>query len=446
MKNNQENNNLTKKICTFSDLVSGKSVQLRVNAQQDHFYGSDEDDDIEDEMDLKKYEEACDKWREAEFVDKTFDELRLGMTDIGQGVYKKVLQEGFGDPIPDKNAKVTIMYSVFFEKTLIPVDSTVLTGKDFSFITGSNSGLLYGIELGVMTMMAQEQAQFIVPYQYLYGEIGCPPRIPPKKDGLILIRVKSIEPGCGDEETPEQEIKTFSSAMKKVEELRRKAKMADTSARQHLAARTYHEAIKILLRIDAYGEDEDRQRNEMVGRFLIYAGMMYNKLQQPKSACIDLNEAMKYITNIPIDLKGKLFLHRGRAMRLLGEYDRAKKDLMTAQKYSNSPIIRNEMELVIEAKKKYDTNIAKMMQQHLSLGTKADKRELSKINKEFESGFKETVKRFLEDGNVKRQVVAEDFKPEQRKIVDDVLLMFPNVVLSVMPTDNATKYCLVKTD
>ncbi|XP_055695416.1 inactive peptidyl-prolyl cis-trans isomerase shutdown [Lutzomyia longipalpis] len=428
----------------INDLVSGKSVQLRVEAQE-QFFESDEDDDY-DELDMGKYEEACEKWKNADFVGMTFEEIRQTMVKIDLGIYKQVLLEGFGEPIPEKNCRVTMVYSVFFEKTPIPVDSTLLTGKNFSFITGEDSGLLVGIHHSVMTMKAQEQAKFIIPCKYLYGELGCPPRIPPNTDGLVLIRVINLEPGYGDHQVQDNETMSYSSVMKKVEELRQKGKNAVKCYRFSSAVRTYHEAIRILVRVDTQNPEEDRERNDLVVKMLINSAMMYNKLNQPKSACSNLNEAQRYFPNVPTDLKGKLFLHKGRALRNLGEFDRAKSCLHEAQKYSNAPEIRKEMELVVKEKDKYDTAMASMMQKAFNLHDKVQKNNLSKINREFEAAFKETVQNFLKDENIKKQIVAVDFTKEQKKIVDDVLLMVPNVILSVLPTEHSTKYCLVKTD
>lgn len=425
-----------------SDLIAGNSFQLRVE-NQEQFFDSEDDGEFE-ETDLDKYEEACEKWRKADFVDKSFDEVRASMTEIGMDIYKKVMLEGFGEPIPMENAKVTLVYSVFFEKKAIPVDSTLLTGKNFSFITGKNAGLLIGIEHAVMSMKAQEQAQFIVPWQLLYGEHGVPPRIPPKQDGLILIRIISVQPGCGPVEMSESEMKNFSNVKKKVEELRQKGRQSSQASRYNSAIRAYNEATKILERVETFNEEEDEERNNLLVMMLINAGMMYNKLMQPKSACLRFNEAQRYYVKIPRELKGKLMFHKGRALRHLGEFQRARQCLTEAHRNSSDCGIAREIHLLDQEEAKYNDAMSKMMQKALNLQEKVKKTKVSNINEDFRMSFTETLRKFLSDDKVTRQTITEDITKEQRDIIDSILATEDNVMLHVLPTERTTRYCLVK--
>ncbi|GAB0088732.1 hypothetical protein DMENIID0001_031960 [Sergentomyia squamirostris] len=433
----------------INDLIAGKTVHMRVDAQGDYF-DSDDDDDYNEEQ-LKLFDEACENWKKADFAEKSFDELRADMQDIGNGIYKKVILEGFGELIPEENAKVTLMYSVFFENTSIPIDSTLFQGRQFHFITGAKVPLLLGIYQSVMSMKIQEQAQFIIPCRLLYGEIGAPPRVPPNKDGLLLARVVNVEPACGiDQDAQEYEVKTYESVKKRAEELRVKARNAFNFKKFNFAIRSYHEAVKILENVDTIGEEQDDERNVLVARMLINVGMIYNKQFRPQNACTRFNEAQRYFHKIPNELKGKLLLHKGRSLRNLGDHDRALKCLHDAQKYSNAPEIGQELSQLISEKKKADNEMAQMMQKALNFknnaATAQKAQTISCVNRDFEKNFKQTIEQFCSNEKITKQMVAENVTKEQRAIMDRILDTeeYKNISLQTMPLENSIKFCLVK--
>ncbi|XP_059610542.1 inactive peptidyl-prolyl cis-trans isomerase shutdown-like [Phlebotomus argentipes] len=363
--------NLTTTSENINELIAGKGVCLNAESQE-YIIESDDEDDLSVEY-WQNFEEATEKWRNADFARKTFAELREEMTEIRLGIYKKVLLEGFGDPIPASDARVTIAYSIFLEQKPVPVDSTFLTGKNLCFVTGDNCGLLVGLEEAVMSMRVHEQAQFIIPYSCLYGEFGCRPRIPPKADGLLLIRVVKVEPMCADLAVQEHERKDYSGVKRRAEELRNSGRIAFSSNRYTSAAHAFIAAARILERADAANMAEDQERNHLVVTLLINAGMAFNKLAQPRKACVQFNSAQTYFPDVPQDLKAKLFLHKGRALHALGDYKRAKNCLLTAQQHSNSPTIANALALLKHDQEKYDEDVSIMMQKAFNLKKQVEK-------------------------------------------------------------------------
>ena len=47
-----------------------------------------------------------------------------------------------------------------------------------------------GREIGIKSMKRGEVAHFLIAYDYAYGEMGCPPRVPPKS--MVFFEVELI--------------------------------------------------------------------------------------------------------------------------------------------------------------------------------------------------------------------------------------------------------------
>ncbi|XP_059621564.1 inactive peptidyl-prolyl cis-trans isomerase shutdown-like [Phlebotomus argentipes] len=425
----------------IQDLIAGNSMHLKVDAQEQQDY------DSEDEFG-EQYEEAARKWSNADFVQKSFDEIRQEMTEIGMGIYKKVVVEGSGDTIPAQNAKVTMVYSVFAEKEAFPVDSSLLTGKNHSFVTGHDTGLLVGIQHAAMSMRAQEQAQFIIPYRHLYNEHGCPPRIPAKMDGLVLIRIVQVEPEWVDPRAQESQPKDFSGVKKSVEKLSEQGRAAIVKHRFSSALRSYNEAIRILhsvsLDTGTAGKEEEQERIRLIVRMLINSGITYNKMCQPSSACMRFDEAQKHLASISATQKGKLLLHKARSLRSLGEYQKAGECLSLAQKCCDAPEIIRELRELNQDRANSNKDMCNMMRKAFNIQDTTPKVKVSTVNRNFEAWFRQTVKKFVENEKLTKQMISFDITKDQRKIIDDVLAKENGVALHAQPSENTTRYCLAK--
>ncbi|KAG1663364.1 Inactive peptidyl-prolyl cis-trans isomerase FKBP6 [Nymphon striatum] len=118
-----------------------------------------------------------------------FENMMRKMTDISDGkklVYKKVKKEGTDENIP-VNATVLIHYNASAEYQDSPFDSTYLRNVPFKFRI-NNGDVLPGLNIAVSSMKLKEISYFIVKPEYAYGSMGCPPRIPP--DAMILYKVQ----------------------------------------------------------------------------------------------------------------------------------------------------------------------------------------------------------------------------------------------------------------
>ncbi|CAL8316838.1 unnamed protein product [Merluccius merluccius] len=117
--------------------------------------------------------------------------LALRMKDVmGEGGFRKeVVQPGEGPTIP-REASVLLYYSAFLEYADQPFDTTY----NFKYPRMMKLGrdvTLAGLELGLLTMKKGEFSRFLLQPEYAYGEMGCPPLIPPA--ATILYEVQLVD-------------------------------------------------------------------------------------------------------------------------------------------------------------------------------------------------------------------------------------------------------------
>ncbi|XP_064208486.1 inactive peptidyl-prolyl cis-trans isomerase FKBP6 isoform X2 [Anguilla rostrata] len=118
-----------------------------------------------------------------------FQRLAQQMQDIlgDRGILKEVIQAGEGPPVP-RDASVSIHFSAYLEYSDQPFETTshlkyprmMKLGRDVT---------LYGLELGLLSMRKGEFSRFLFLPRYAYGEIGCPPLIPPSATVLYEVQV-----------------------------------------------------------------------------------------------------------------------------------------------------------------------------------------------------------------------------------------------------------------
>ena len=65
-------------------------------------------------------------------------------------------------------------------------------GNSILFFKILIDSVIPGLAIGLRTMRKGELAQFLVNYQYGFGELGSPPRVPPKAECKYDLRVTDI--------------------------------------------------------------------------------------------------------------------------------------------------------------------------------------------------------------------------------------------------------------
>ncbi|KAH8384896.1 hypothetical protein KR093_011817, partial [Drosophila rubida] len=319
----------------------------------------DDDDDINEEE--IQTESLVSPWT------KSFEELRQLMVPIDEHIYKRITREGVKDQglVPDK-ARVSLRYSAYWEGQSAPFDSSMLRGTKFEFTTGSNV-VLEGLEAAVRTMYPYEQAEFIISYKLLFHEMGCPPRIKPRADGLFKIEVIGFAL-IGDQQSleniaPEDRTK-FSVVYPKAKDMHLHGKDCVKRGSYRSAVTAFENAISSLNYCRLADENDELKQTDLL--ITLYTNVMvcYNKLSKPQRACIAM-KALRHLTrNQP---SCKALFQEGRAMAALGEYDLARQAFVRAQsKQPNNKEISEEIIKMDERVRKYKQSMRDIWTRALS--------------------------------------------------------------------------------
>ncbi|XP_017070534.1 inactive peptidyl-prolyl cis-trans isomerase shutdown [Drosophila eugracilis] len=320
---------LLKEPVSYSDLVE-KGAEFEVDMSQHHhnpceeFLGHDSDSDYEDAEDVDN-EALRSPWTQS------FDELRDLMNKINEHIYKRIIREGHveRDMVPDK-ARVTVRYSGYWEGEGAPFDSSMLRGTKFEFETGQRK-VLEGLEAAVRTMRPYEQAEFIISHKLLFRELGCPPRIKPKADGLFKVEVidySLIGDAESIDEIANEDRDKFFVVYPKAQDLHLHGKDCVKRGRFRNAATAFERAVNSLNYCRMANDEEQRRQKDMLITLTQNLMIIYNKLNNPKLTCIMMKSLLRLTENNP---SSKALFQEGRALAALGDYDRARRALLQAR-------------------------------------------------------------------------------------------------------------------
>ncbi|EDW92401.1 inactive peptidyl-prolyl cis-trans isomerase shutdown [Drosophila yakuba] len=317
---------LLKNPLSFSDLVEkGAEFELDMS-HQNHTsdLGLDSESDYEDAEDVDN-EELRSPWTHS------FEELRALMSEIDEHIYKRITRTGHvdRDAVPIK-ARVSVRYSGYWEGESAPFDSSLLRGTKFEFETGQGT-VVEGLEAAVRTMRPYEQAEFIISYKLLFGELGCPPRIKPKADALFKVEVidySLIGDADGIDAIPKEDRDKFCVVYPKAQDLHLHGKDCVKRGRYRNAVTAFERAVSSLNYCRMANDEEEHKQTELLITLNTNLMIVYNKLNKPKRACI----MMKALRHLTVDNPScKALFQEGRALAALGEYDLARKAFLQAQ-------------------------------------------------------------------------------------------------------------------
>ncbi|EDX08439.1 inactive peptidyl-prolyl cis-trans isomerase shutdown [Drosophila simulans] len=393
---------LLKNPLSYSDLVK-KGVEFEVdNSHPNHArdLGLDSDSDYEDALDVDG-EELRSPWT------YSFDELRALMSEIDENIYKRITRTGHVDreAVPNK-ARVSVRYSGYWEGETAPFDSSLLRGTKFEFETGQGT-VVEGLEAAVRSMRPYEQAEFIISYKLLFGELGCPPRIKPKADALFKVEVidySLIGDAKGIDAIPQEDRDKFYVVYPKAVDLHLHGKDSVKRGRYRSAATAFERAVSSLNYCRLANDEEERKQTEMLITLNQNLMIVYNKMDKPKRACI-MMKALRHLTlGTP---SCKALFQEGRALAALGEYDLARNAYLQAQaKQPENKEISDEIISMNKRISKYEEASRDIWARALSLNnSKSDVRktpaqlEKEAKEKDFNDKMEDLIMRFKNTSN-----------------------------------------------
>ncbi|XP_037305170.2 inactive peptidyl-prolyl cis-trans isomerase FKBP6 [Pungitius pungitius] len=269
--------------------------------------------------------------RPARITPSPFEQLRQQMDDVlgDGGILKEVVQSGEGPPIPE-NASVLIHYSGFLEYSHRPFETTTHFKYPRMMKLGRDVTLA-GLEMGLLTMRRGEFARFLFQPQYAYGDMGCPPLIPPAAVILYEIQILDfLDSGQVDNfiamSPEEQNTVALATLLEVVCTLRSFGNRCFNQSRYDDAKDRYKQATMLL------GNRETQSAAEMetikMALLPLYLNLSLTELRLDRP-----HKALKYGNKaLEIDSANTKALFRcGQAYLELHEYESAQDYLITAQ-------------------------------------------------------------------------------------------------------------------
>ncbi|XP_075154303.1 inactive peptidyl-prolyl cis-trans isomerase shutdown-like [Haematobia irritans] len=363
--------NFLKDPLSINDLItSGTSFEINTNFDEGFTnviydelnLGSDDelDDDSKNPIDQST---LVSPWT------KPFEELKLHMQQLNPYMWKKVTKTGDeNEPVvPITNTRACIRYNAYWEGEGAPFDSSFLRGSSYSFYTGRNE-VLEGLENAVCTMHKGENAQFLISYHLLFREMGCPPRVKPKADGLFIIELVGynlVGDIDADEQIPEEDRNKYSVVIDKVKEIHLKALDFFSQGMHRNACRAFEKALDLLKFSRLSNEEEEKEQTAFLLKLYTNLAVCYIKVNAPAKTCIMCKEIRHLTNNKP---SCKALFQEGRALLMLGEYERARGHLIKAQHMEpHNADISRELKLLEERYKSYKENEQKMWTKAMGL-------------------------------------------------------------------------------
>lgn len=266
-------------------------------------------------------------------LDTPFSELKLKMENKIEDVWKKVYKEAPKNAISVDLSRHRVTYhrNLYMEEDSHPFDSTWLNGRPHIINPHETNQYLEGILDALSTMKEGEQSYFVISYRKMFKEQGCEPRVLPNADIFCDLKVVKVEE-IGDQTKIDQLQdptlqKSFQEAKDIYNDGRLRAKSLFENKKIESAIKIYEKIVQMLEFCKTETEEEIRERKEMLIQNFTNLALCYNLRDNPNKA-ISVIHQIEALTNI--DKNAKILFIKGKALRLLGEYQPASVALIKA--------------------------------------------------------------------------------------------------------------------
>jgi len=331
----------------FHDLRGGKDVDFEIDPSSISSSMAEEDDGYFNKEELfKQLNYECtdctasgSEDEEAESL-TPFERMSKRMEDLTNdgGVRKVILKQGAGDVVP-ASSLCRVHFNGYLDMSDEPFDSSRLRGRVHQFKLGAGEAII-GWDIGVATMKRGEISRFMMKHNYAYGNLGCPPRIPEKATVMFEIELLSfVDQSASDAYSAlnedEREKASFIEIYNLSIQLRQEGNEAFTTNQVGRACGRYSRALRLLENARLKDEEDEKLMKEACQK--LYLNLSLCDLKQKRSG-----RAAKYARKaLECDPRNVKAIYRlGMALRQLGEFDNAKKQLTRALRLSpnNRPV------------------------------------------------------------------------------------------------------------
>lgn len=291
--------------------------------------------------------------------------------------------------------------------------------------------ILPGIEYSVKSMTVGEESQFIISYQLLFGDMGCPPRIQPKADGLYIITVLEAQ-NIGDaqalESISKEDKNKFSVVKTKVDDLMNSARDKYKNGRTIDAIRSWTKAVEVLQFCQLKDSTEQDEQTALLERLFTNLAVSYNKEDRPLKTLSSINDLRRIAD---VNSMCKVLFQEGRAYLKIGKYDEAKLKLAKALKIQplNKEIVK-ELEQLEKRMIKNDREEREMAQRAFNYKPKPkiEVKEKQEVDENFKIEMEKIILNFKEDKTSSKLKLIDNLSVAEMTFIDNL----------------AEKFCLIK--
>ncbi|XP_076867145.1 inactive peptidyl-prolyl cis-trans isomerase FKBP6 isoform X2 [Brachyhypopomus gauderio] len=264
-------------------------------------------------------------------IQTPFQRLAQQMQDIlgDGGILKEVVHAGEGPLIP-RDASVCIHCSGFLEYSDQPFESTCHVKYPRMLKLGRDATVC-GLEIGLLTMRRGEFSRFLLQPSYAFGEMGCPPLIPPVATLLYEVHVLDFLDSAQVDEffallPEEQNSVPLPTLLSVVDTERRFGNRCFNQRRYEDAKDRYKQAVILLQNREQASEEERRQVAEASLPLLLNLSLTYLRLEKPRKA---LSYGQRALDVSPVNTKA--LFRCGQAYLEMSDYEKAQDYLIMAQ-------------------------------------------------------------------------------------------------------------------
>ncbi|KAH7831257.1 putative peptidyl-prolyl isomerase [Monocercomonoides exilis] len=248
-------------------------------------------------------------------------------------VVKTLIKPGKGEQ-PGKGYVVKMHYFGYLPNGT-QFDTSRRNEEPIEFKIGRGQ-VMKGWEIAVSSMHEGEISDFVISPEYGYGSRGCPPLIPP--DTTLKYNIELIS--CFEDPETTEEKFLF------IEKKKNKGNSFFKDSEWKKAMDEYETAIHILKLTYCSGNEEKRKYGEYMVSLLLNCALMLLKMNNYKECISKCTEVLTFDKN-----NTKAFFRRGAAYNCLGEYEKAKKDLLRASELNPSD---NSIQIELDKIKKIE--------------------------------------------------------------------------------------------
>lgn len=269
---------------------------------------------------------------------KSFEELKICMDKLPSlDIWKRVNSPGVGGVLGTENCRITYHSRQYLEMQETPYDSSYILKRPLVIESSDDANVLPGMLYALQSMREGEKSTFVIGYRLMFGEMGCPPRIPVQSDCLLIIDLIKFNPtgdGNAMETVRDEDRKKFSVVIIRVNELYKKALDSFKNGCHGAASNEFDAAIRALEFCNLESDAEQVEQREFLIKLYRNQAICYNKRELFKKTCLMCQELLYISKGYPkydVYKDSKALFAWGRALRRLKEYGDAQKYLKKAQ-------------------------------------------------------------------------------------------------------------------